>query len=318
MNKKKKQNLDQIRTAENIKRRKKLGELAKATPKHKPRKFAKEANPDYKLRFLQFPTMREKGKKPVWSDSPNYRRMMQVGIWVKSPSSNPNRKSWKLYKVLQESASFLRAVERPLWESELQAAYNSLRPNTRNIVTLNGRTMREALNGLSINLVAGDRVAIVCQMQYETESDSGRVSVSYVELFKKWHAGATMLGILRNGLADNLRGALSARQVTFTNAIEMERIYNRNKKEVEKILARYGLDYDSETKTEFLLNRLLDAAGYFALSDAKDFGDLKFLKAYQVVKELYIPESQLEAKLEMDQIKKPITITLDYRFLERR
>ncbi len=316
MNKKK--NLDQIRTAESQKRRKKLGELAKASTKHKPRKFAKEANPDYRLRYLQYPTAREKGKKPTWNDKPNFRRMMQVGIWVKAPTTNPNRRAWKLYKVLQESASFLRAVERPLWESELQAAYNSLRPNTRNIVTLNGKTMREALNGLSINLQPGDRVAIVCQMKYETENDSGSVSVSYVELFKKWHAGATMLGILRNGLADNLRGALSARQVTFTNAREMERIYNKNKKEVEKILSRYGLDYDSDTKTEFLLSKLLDAAGYFALADAKDFGDQKFLKAYQVVKELYIPDSQLEAKVAMDQIKKPITITLDYRFLERR
>jgi hypothetical protein len=315
---KKKKNLDQIRTEESKKRRKKLGELAKITAKHKPRKFAKSENPDYKLRYLQYPTAREKGKKPAWNDKPNFRRMMQVGIWIKSPTSNPNRKSWKLYKGLQESASFLRAVERPLWESELQAAYNSLRPNTRNIVTLNGKTMREALNGLSVNLQPGDRVAIVCQMQYETANDGGRVSVSYVELFKKWHAGATMLGILRNGLADNLRGALSARQVTFTNAREMEKIYTHNKNAVEKILVRYGLDYDGESKTEFVLSKLLDAAGYFALVDAKDFGDQKFIKDYQAVKELYIPDSQLEAKVVMDQIKKPITITLDYRFLERR
>lgn len=316
MNKKK--NLDQIRTEESIKRRKKLGELSKASAKHKAKTFQKTENPDYKLRFKLLPTAREKGKKPVWSDKPNYRRLMQVGIWIKSPTSNPNRKSWKLYKELQESHSYLRASERNLWEAELQAAYNSLRPNTRNIITLDGKTMREALNGLSINLHPGDRVAIICQMKYETENDSGSVSVTYVELFKKWHAGATMLGILRNGLADNLRGALSARQVTFTNARDMERIYTKNKKEVEKILARYGLDYDAGTKTEFLLNKLLDAAGYFALADAKDFGDAKFLKAYQIVKELYIPESQFLAKLEMDQINRPITITIDYRFLERR
>jgi hypothetical protein len=77
------------------------------------------------------------------------------------------------------------------------------------------------------------------------------------------------------------------------------------------------MDYEPDATAHRIGELLLQSAGYGKLSDAKAFDDKKVIKDYEKIMEYYMPQKQLDAKLEKDEIER-ISLILDYDYIPRK
>lgn len=276
-----------------------------------------EKNTSIKLRFLIQPNKSDlkKGVKTKWSNTPNFRRTMQAGIWIKY------ERSYRLFKLLHLNPTVLRASQIAQLESEMQTVFNPIKENVTTEVSLKGYTFLQALTKLSIPIFPGDRIAFVIQIKYTTvgedDDDCVKVSaVSYVENFDEMRPYKTMLSALIDGMSQKVRGFLAASEVTFTNHKNMEQIYSTLLNKTSHTLAKYGLEYIPDATPLRMANMILEAAGFTSLQNARDFNEKKVIKDYESILESYMPEKQLEAKLEKDEIKK-VSVFITYTKIPR-
>jgi hypothetical protein len=96
----------------------------------------------------------------------------------------------------------------------------------------------------------------------------------------------------------------------------METIFYGLQKKVSAVLAKYGIEYIPDATPFRMGEILLKNAGYDKLSVAKAFGDKRVVKDYEKILEYYMPEKQLEAKLEKDEIDR-VTVLVDYTYIPR-
>lgn len=259
---------------------------------------------------LRFQIHPKKGK-PKWSKTPNYRLPMIVGIWIKT------EKSYKLYKTLHTTPQILRASSRDSWEASLDSVFNPIKQETNYEISISGRTLRDALAKLSIPMIPAHRIAVTSRLNYIEDGEKlSSDGLSYVESFDEMKNHKSMLQCFTDGLADQIRGSLARKELTFTNHKNMEKIYTKHSKKVKKILDKYGIELDESSTTFQLLEKLLESAGFSNLEDASEFGAKQVVKDYNKLKEIYIPKKQLDSKLEKDEINR-VSIMLTYRYIPR-
>jgi hypothetical protein len=282
----------------------------------KPIPWKAELSNDYKIRYLVQPNTQElkKGAKPKWVSNPVYSRKMQAGIYVRVG------KTFRLYKVLHTNPVYLRASNVKSLKHESVSAYNPIQTNKTTEVKVHGYTLRNAIDKIAIPLKVGDRVAIAIRIKYRLKGEdsfSKSGALSYVENFDDMRNYKTPLSELLDGMAARLRGYLAGKELTFTNHKAMEQIFEGLEKKVNTVLAKYGMDYEPDATAHRIGELLLQSAGYGKLSDAKAFDDKKVIKDYEKIMEYYMPQKQLDAKLEKDEIER-ISLILDYDYIPRK
>jgi hypothetical protein len=270
-----------------------------------------EKNAAAKLRFLIHPNDSEAKKKikPKWSNTPNFRRYMQAGIWVRY------EKSYRIFKLLHLNPTVLRASQITQLQNELQSVFNPIKENVTTQISIKGYTLLQALSKLSISLSPGDRLALVIQLKYKITGEDGDYikndATSYVENFDEMRPYKTMLSALIDGMSKRIRGFLADKELTFTNHKSMDQIYSSLLNKTNHTLAKYGLEYIPDATSLRMANMVLESSGYSTLQNAKDFGDKKVIKDYESILETYMSEKQLEAKLSKDEINK-VSIFITY------
>lgn len=282
----------------------------------KPIPWKSVVSKDYRIRYLVYPNDKEakQGVKSKWLAKPVYTRKMQAGVFVRAG------KTFKLYKIIHRNPTLLRSSNVQTLQRESVSIFNPIKPGVTTEVKVQGYTLRNALDKIAIPLQVGNRLALAIRIKYRIkgeESYSKNGALSYVENFDDMRDYKTLLDVLLEGMAARLRGYLSGKELTFTNHKAMEQIYEGLQKKVNKILAKYGLDYIPNASAMRVADMVLHSAGYNNLSDARAFDDKKVIKDYEKILEYYMPENQLEYKLEKDEIER-VSIILDYTYIPRK
>jgi|ERR1035437_2501635 hypothetical protein len=282
----------------------------------KPIPWKSVVSKDYRIRYLVYPNDKEvkQGVKSKWLAKPVYTRKMQAGVFVRVG------KTFKLYKIIHRNPVLLRSSNVTTLQSESVSVFNPIHSDVTTEIKVQGYTLRNAIDKIAIPLQLGNRLALTIRIKYRIKGEdsySKSGAISYVENFDDMRDYKTLLAALLDGMAARLRGYLAGKELTFTNHKAMEQIYEGLEKKVNKVLAKYGLDYIPDATAMRVAEMVLHSAGYNKLSSAKAFDDKKVIKDYERILEYYMPEKQLESKLEKDEIER-VSIILDYTYIPRK
>lgn len=262
-------------------------------------------------------------KKPAWYIKPNWRVPMQVGIFTSGSKQT-------LVGYISKQARNWRAKDKYKFESEL---FSQIIPDTATSLVLSGKTMRQAVR--KINVDVSDRIAFAGKLQiYDKNGEVIRIGFSGVELFDKIYPDQTRLSILQNKIAGLANKSIQSQDYSYTNTKTIPQIYERERKEMEKVFNKYGSSVNDNDKIYQSLARLCILAGYSdyedvpssvglcrqiiekARADAKELDDKKFLLNLKNLRDHFIDSGVLQLMRNKD-VKKVILI-LEYRHLPKQ
>lgn len=272
--------------------------------------------------ILKYKYLVKNKKTPAWYLKPNWRVPMIVGVFT-------GGKKQRLVNYVTTRYTNWRAIDKAKFESEL---FEQAQESTPIRVILKGSTTRKAIRRL--NVKCDDRIAFSCKLKItNVDLEELEIGFSGVELFDTVYPDQTKLSTLQNKIARLANKAIQGQQHTFTNTKVIPRIYESERKVMEKIFTAYGGTVIDSDKIYQSLARLCGLAGYFdgeipnsvgicreiienSKSSAKELEDKRFLKNLQSLNSHFIDSGVLSLMDKQD--IKTVYLFLEFRYLPKQ